>query len=35
LAIVFAKEQPGPLGMSGIGLAIIAVILIGIDQSNG
>ena len=35
LAIVFAKEQSGPLGMSGIGLAIIAVILIGIDQSNG
>mgnify|MGYP006109762251 CR=1 FL=1 len=34
LAIVFAKEQPGPLGMTGIGLAIISVILIGIDQSN-
>jgi|TARA_B110000908_G_scaffold92928_1_gene110059 drug/metabolite transporter (DMT)-like permease len=35
LAVVFAKEQPGPLGMAGIGLAIIAVILIGIDQSKG
>ena len=35
LAVVFAKEQPGALGMAGIGLAIIAVILIGIDQSKG
>lgn len=35
LAVVFAKEQPGPLGMAGIGLAIIAVVLIGIDQSKG
>ena len=34
LAIVFANEQPGPLGMAGIGLAIVAIILIGIDQST-
>jgi hypothetical protein len=34
LAIVFANEQPGPLGTAGIGLAIVAIILIGIDQST-
>ncbi len=34
LAVIFTKEQPGPLGVTGIGLAIVAVILIGIDQSK-
>jgi drug/metabolite transporter (DMT)-like permease len=35
LAIVVAKEQPGPLGYPGIGLAIAAVVLLALDQRAG
>jgi len=35
LAFVVGREQPGPLGIAGIALAIIAVILLGLDQRPG
>jgi len=35
LAIIFTQERPGPLGIAGIGLAVSAVILIGLDQRSG
>ena len=35
LAIVVAKEQPGPLGYAGIGLAIASVILLAFNQRSG
>lgn len=35
LAVIFAQERPGPLGVAGIGLAVFAIILIGLDQRTG
>mgnify|MGYP006080423923 CR=1 FL=1 len=35
LAIIFAQERPGSLGVAGIGLAVMAVVLIGLDQRAG